>query len=240
VCDFDYSPDWSPSRREHVIRHYEWEHGVRLRRLQEFEAVGEVDGSKALLVRPDSRRFLRRQAERVSRRSIREPLGQGAYDQPVYYAEPPGAVPELHEHAVLLASGGCAVAILVLERRHLIQRYRWTARPRFELAEHLPEPVRWTIAHVWVLPALRGHGLGRGLVRLAAEGVSETPDTIGWLSPFTRSGKRLMASVTSDGFHRACGQEVPPLEEVAPPFPRHRDGGSRESTIGRDPASGSA
>lgn len=221
VCGFDYSPDWSPSRREHVIRHHEWEHGVRLRRLDEFEEVGEVGGLRGLLVRPDSPLFLRRQAERVSRRSIREPVCEGGYDKPLYYAEPPEAVPALHAHAVLLASGVYAVAILVLERRHVIERYRWAARPAFELVEELPEPVRWTIVHIWVMPALRGRGLGRGLARLAVEGVGETPDTIGWLSPFTKGGYRLMAGVTNVGFHRAWGQEVPPLEEIPPPFTSH-------------------
>jgi ribosomal protein S18 acetylase RimI-like enzyme len=221
VCDFDYSPDWSPSRREHVIRHYEWEHGVRLRRLGDFEAVGEVEGLKALLVRPDAPLFQRRQAERVSRRSIREPVDEGGYDKPLYYAAPPDAVPALHAHAVLLASGVHAVAILVLERRHVIERYRWTERPGFELVEELPEPVRWAIVHVWVMPALRGRGLGAGLVRLAVEGVGETPDTIGWLSPFTKDGYRLMACVTSEGFHRAWGQEVPPFEDAPPTFAGH-------------------
>ncbi len=62
VCGFRYMPAWSPSCREHVIRHHEWEHGVRLRRLEDFETVGEVEGLKALLVRPTSPLFLRRQA----------------------------------------------------------------------------------------------------------------------------------------------------------------------------------
>jgi len=219
VCGFDYTPGWSPSRREHVIRHHEWEDGVRLRRLGEFEDVGQVEGLRALLVRPTSPLFLRRQAERVSRRSIREPLMEGGYDKPTYYAEPPDSTPALHAHAVLLAEGAHAVGVLVFERRHVYQRYRWTERPKFELVEELPDPVRWTIVHAWVLPASRGRGLGSGLARLAIEGVGETPDTVGWLSPFTEGGYRLMARVTADGFCRAW-QEVPPFEEVPPPFPR--------------------
>jgi ribosomal protein S18 acetylase RimI-like enzyme len=219
VCGFDYWPDLSRDRREHIIRHHEWEHGVRLRRLEEFEEVGEVEGLKAFLVRPTSPLFLRRQAERVSRRSIREPLFEGGYDKPQYYAERPDSPPELHAHAVLLARGAYAVAMLVLIRRHVVERYRWTERPHFELAEGLPDPVRWAIAHVWVLPDLRRRGLASGLVRLAAEGVGETPDSIGWLSPFTKAGRRLMARVTADGFHRAWQwMGLPPLEEVPPPF----------------------
>jgi hypothetical protein len=132
--------------------------------------------------------FQRRQAERVSRRSIREPLEDGGYDKPQYYAEPPDAVPELHAHAVLLASGLYAIGILVLERRHVVERYRWTARPRFEFVERLPDPVRWTVTHVWFLPSFRGRGLGAGLARLVAKGVGETLDSIGWLSPYTRHG----------------------------------------------------
>ena len=188
------------------------------RLLAVFTDVHAGEGLTAVLVRPESPVFLRRQAERVSRRSIREPLDEGGYDKPQYYAEPPDSVPALYAHAVLLASGLSAIGILVLERRHVVERYRWTVRPRFELAEKLPAPVRWSITHVWVLRAFRGRGLGGGLVRLAAEGVGETHDTIGWVSPFTRHGRRLMARVTSEGFHRAWGQELPPFEEIPRPF----------------------
>lgn len=221
VCGFDYLPGWSSSRREHIIRHHEWEHGVRLRRLEDFEEVGQVEGLKALLVRPESPLFVRRQAERVSRRSIREPLSEGGYDKPQYYADVPDSPSELHAHALLLARGTDAVGILVLERRHVIERYRWTMRPDFELEERLPDPVRWAVVHVWVLAGMRGRGLGGGLARLAVEGVGETPDTVGWLSPFTKNGYQLMARITGDGFHRAWNGELPPFEEVPPPFASH-------------------
>jgi hypothetical protein len=218
-CGFDYWPERSSSRRKHIIRHYEWEHGVRLRRLKDFEEIAEVGGLKAILVRPTSSLFLRRQAERVSRRSIREPLLEGGYDKPPYYAETPDSPPALHAHAVLLTKEGHAVGILVLERRLLIEKYRWTEQPHFELAEKIPKVVRWTIVHAWVLPGLRGRGLGAGLARLAAEGVGETPDTIGWLSPFTDAGYCLAARVSSEGFHRAWNGKLPPLKRVPPPFP---------------------
>jgi uncharacterized protein YkwD len=55
----------------------------------------------------------------------------------------------------------------------VIERYRWTARPEFELVEELPEPVRWTITHVWVLPALLAVSACSG--RSASSGGKLTP-----------------------------------------------------------------
>ena len=162
ICDFDYSEGWSASRRAHVIAHHEWEHGVCLRRLQVFEKVGQIQDCSVLLVRPSSPGFVKRRAERLSRRSIREPLDEGGFDKPLYFAN--GSPVELLPHAMLLKHGRYGVGIAVLERRPVIEIYRWTARPTFELAHRLSETVRWTIVHVWLLPAGTwsrvGHGIG--------------------------------------------------------------------------------
>lgn len=218
-CGFDYTPEWSASRHAHIIAHYEWSHGVHLRQRQAFEHLGQVEGFRILLVRPSSSLFARRQAERVSRRSIREPAEEGGYDKPQYYAEGPSSPPELFSHAVLLNRDTHGVGIVVIERRPIIQFYRWTMRPHFELAFDLEHTVRWAIVHAWLLPELRGQGVATKLVSVAIQGVNETPDTIGWLSPFTVAGQRLVARLTVTGFHRA-GHELPPRQDGVPPFRR--------------------
>lgn len=219
-CGFDYLPDWSRSVRHHVIEHEEWLRGTRLGRPEAFECVGGVQEFRALLVRPSSCLFARRRAERLARRAIREPLGEGGYDKPIYFAEGPDSPPELHAHALLLARGKCAVGMLVLERRPVLEFYRWTIRPHFQLVRRLADTIRWTIAHVWLLPELRGHGTAAGLVHLAVEGLRETPDTVGWLYPYTAAGFQLIARVTQEGFHRAVSSDLPPLTTVDPPFSR--------------------
>jgi hypothetical protein len=217
ICDYYYSSDWSSSRRAHVIAHDEWFRGVRLRRRQDFEDVGQIQDFQALLVRPSSSLFARHRAERVSRRSIREPIDEGGYDTPPYYAEGPDSPTELSAHAVVLGRETHAVGIVVLERRPIIELYRWTTRPHFELAAELPPTVRWAIVHTWLLPELRGRGVASDLVRAAVQGVNETPDTVGWLSPYTGAGWRLIERLTTAGFHRAICK-LPPIENVPPPF----------------------
>jgi hypothetical protein len=217
-CGFDYLPDWSRSVRAHVIAHEEWLRGTRLGRPEAFECVGAVQEFRALLVRPSSCLFARRRAERLARRAIREPLNEGCCDKPLYFAEGPDSPPELHAHALLLARGKCAVGMLVLERRPVFEFYRWTIRPQFEPVGRLADTIRWTIVHVWLLPELRGHGTATGLVHLAVEGVRETPDTVGWLSPYTKAGLRLIARVTQKEFHRVVSSDLPPLTTVDPPF----------------------
>jgi hypothetical protein len=153
----------------------------------------------------------------VSRRSIREPIFEGGYDVPQYYADERFSPRVLNAHALLVARESFGVGILVLERRPVIQHYRWTSRPEFELLNSIDDLVRWSIAHIWLHPKVRGQGIADEMVRVAAQGVCETPDTIGWLSPITRRAFHLMARVTVDGFHRAV-QDLPPSETVTRPF----------------------
>jgi GNAT superfamily N-acetyltransferase len=175
--------------------------------------MGEVDGSLLLLARPTSSSYARRRAERVARRAIREPLGDGKYDWPTYYAEGLDSPPDLQAHAVLLHRGGYGVGIVVLERRPVVEYYKWLARQTFELAHRLDEgTVRWTMVHVWLLPSLRGKGIATALTRAVIAATGESADTIGWLSPFTNAGRRLVARVTASGFHRALCDLPPPGE----------------------------
>lgn len=169
VCHCDYSADWSAERRHHLIAHYEWFNGIRLRQPHAFEIVGEVQGLRVLLVRPSSPIFAKRRAERVSRRSIRESVNEGGYDKPTYFAETSNSTFLLFPHAVLIVRDGCGVGIVVIERRPIVQFYRWKESGGWELARELANTVRWTIVHAWLLPAsLRGqYGAGaRGQIRV--------------------------------------------------------------------------
>lgn len=222
MCDFDFSEGWSASRHAHVIAHHEWEHGVRLRHTAQFELVGNAQEFDLLLVRPFSSKYARSRAERISRRSIREPVSEGGYDKPLYFAHCSPLV--LLPHAVLLVRAGYAVGIAVLERRPIMELYRWTNRPHFELVQRIPNTVRWAIVHAWLLPSLRGRGVGTEFVRQTITGVRETPDTVGWLSPYTPAGLRLIARLTMIGFHRAVS-DLPSWERVERPFDRNRTAG---------------
>jgi hypothetical protein len=216
-CGLVYSQQRSPSRRQHTLTHYEWIHGVRLRQPSDFEDIGEIHGLRALLVRPSSSLFLRRRAERVARRAIRGPVSEERYDRPQYFAQGSNSPDELYAHAVLLARDMHGVGIVVLERRPIIEFYRWTTRPKYELAYELTDTSRWSIVYAWLLPDLRGCAIATGLVRLAINGFNETPDTIGWLSPYTTRGFGLIARLTLSGFHRAQ-DELPQPYAVNHPF----------------------
>jgi hypothetical protein len=139
---------------------------VRLRQLRLFETVGMVQGLKILLVRPSSPLFARNRAERMSRRSIREPVDDGGFDQPTYYARKSISTVQLHPHAVLLGRDRFGVGIIVLERRPIIEFYRCT-KPSWELAGPIEHAVRWTVVHVWILPELRRQGIATNLVDIA-------------------------------------------------------------------------
>jgi GNAT superfamily N-acetyltransferase len=148
-----------------------------------------------------------------------EPLDEGGHDKPLYFADAKDSPPELHSHAILLSRDAFGVGIVVLERRPIVDFYKWNPRRCVEFVGNLPETIRWSVIHVWLLPQLRGRGVASELVRTAIEGVNEVPDTVGWLSPYTRKGRDLIARVTKLGFHRAVC-DLPPPEVVERPFRR--------------------
>jgi GNAT superfamily N-acetyltransferase len=85
------------------------------------------------------------------------------------------------------------------------------------LAHETANTVRWAIVHVWLLPEIRGQGIATDLVRMAVQGVKETPDTVGWLPDFSLAARSLLRRLTDVGFHRAS-HELPPFGLLDPPF----------------------
>jgi hypothetical protein len=217
VCDERYFDDTS-GRRQHTVRHDEWLQGVRLRRVDRFERVGAAGTVDILLVRPSSPESIRLRAERVSRRAVREPLEEGGYDKPLYYANGVDSPPELRAHVLLLASAGRCVGTLVLEVRPVDGYYVWGPdRSRVDLASVLNDEPRWSVVHVWVLASMRKRGLARVLIDSAVRGVGQPADTLGWMSPYSNAGFGLMKRVTVRGFHRAV-TDLPMSNQLPSPF----------------------
>ena len=215
-CDFW---GWSLAERAHLVQHDEHLHGVRLRRTQRFEQVGVIGSYQVLLVRPDSDLFSRRRAERIARRAIREPVFEGGYDNPTFYAENPYyIVPEMQTHAMVAEYGRRGIALLVIERRDRDAWFRWSEQDKgYALASRASAGVSWSIAHVWLLPAFRGQGLATRLLEMAFRGFSLDPSDVGWLTPFTRGGFRLVRHFSPAGFWHA-GREPTMVDAFERPF----------------------
>lgn len=209
----------SLNERAHGVRHDEHLNGVRLRRLDRFERVGAIGAFQILLVRPDSDLFSRRRAERVSRRAIREPLFEGGYDKPTFYAENRyQIVPEMQSHALLAESRLRGVALVVIERRDRDAWFAWSdAEEKYVLASRQSAGVYWSLAHIWVLPAFRREGLATRLLEMAFRGFSMSPSTAGWLTPFSNGGYRLVRHFSPDGFWHAGGESAA-VDSFARPF----------------------
>jgi hypothetical protein len=186
-CGFRGTPGPPWLTRAHAVHHDEHYHGVRLRRPEVFDQVGQLGADPAFLIRPDSSRFARLRTERVSRRAIREPLFEGGYDRPTFCAEDRyQIVPELHTHALVVAHERRGVGLLVMERRERDAGYVWSEGE----AAYIPETEQsgggsWSIAHIWILPSLRGRHLASRLIAMALTGFGVSADDLGWVTPFT-------------------------------------------------------
>ncbi len=218
-CGYRGFESLSSFRRRHLIYHDEHFNGVRLRRLELFERVGSIGSADVLLVRPKSMRFARLRTERVARRAIEEPVFEGGYDKPTFYAENPyQIVPEHCSHALVVAQDCRGVGLLVFERRERRARYTWRENEaKYVLdIEHAAGPA-WTVVHIWLLPSMRGNHIASQLLHLAFAGFGVSPDNAAWLSPFTPDGFRLLRRFAPEEFW-AAGDE-PPQSHVFPrPF----------------------
>jgi ribosomal protein S18 acetylase RimI-like enzyme len=218
VCGFEEWAELRWSSRRHLIAHDEFLHGVRVRASHSYEVVRSGVEYSILLVRPSSPLWQRMRAERVSRRSIREPLWEGGYDKPTYYAEPEPEEMLLFPHTLLLCRGKRAVGILVLEARPIRSFLRWSGE--VELVEETVSTgeIRWTVTHAWVLPTLRQRGFATALVHTAAAGVATNIGSLGWMPPFTTAGLRLVRRVAPDGAFVASHAIPNHLDGINAPF----------------------
>lgn len=218
-CQTRYYPSIACDRRHHAVHHDEFRYGVRLRRLDRFEHVGRIDSLDVLLVRPDSDIFARRRAERVARRSIREPLGEGGYDSPTYFAEDPyQVVPSLAAHVLILAQGSRGIGILLSERRLTDARYDWSeAEKGYVRTEMADASMRWSIAHIWIMSSYRRRGLGQRLLEMALAGLGTDGTRALWVTPFSAGGHALVRKFAGLAFWHA-GDPPPHETSYVPPF----------------------
>lgn len=218
-CGFRGIAGLSLFDRLHCVQHDEHGSGVRLRHLDRFEHVGAIRSFRILLVRPDSGLFARRRAERVSRRAIREPINEGGYDKPTFYAEDVyQIVPEMHSHALLLASDARGVGLVVIERRERSAWFRWSELDQgYRLDSEESGAPSWSVVHVWLLPTLRRRGLATELLEHAFRGFRVDPPAAGWLPPFTSRGFRLLRHFTPFGFWHS-GYTPPAGDSFSRPF----------------------
>jgi hypothetical protein len=205
--------------RRHVIYHDEHFNGVRLRRGDSFELVGRIDGAELYLVRPESPRFPRLRAERLSRRAIDEPVAEGGYDKPTFYAEDRyQIVPQHHTHALVLAQASRGVGLLVFERRERQARYDWEeAESHYVLAVGIPAGGAWTLVHIWLLPSLRQKGLATRMIKMVLSGLRTEPTAIVWQTPLTAAGFGLVRYFAPQ-FFWAAGDTPPQPDTFDRPF----------------------
>lgn len=186
--------DWN--RYKPLIHADQSKFGVRLRRPDRMERVGRTSDLDVLLIRPSSSSFAKRRAEQVARLAMTEPLGEGGYGTPQYYAgDPYNIVPELHAHALLLCHQARGVGMLVCERRPVLGHLEWQ-RDLNNYGELVDEPsnVRWAVVHIWVMSQHRKKGAATGMIKILANGLHLKPSELAWMPPFSTGGKAMLRS----------------------------------------------
>jgi GNAT superfamily N-acetyltransferase len=155
-----------------------------------------MDTYRVVKVTPDSPKSLRSRAQRVGRLANAELQ----YDFGVY--DPDDEDPVRWPHAFLAFEGDEDIGILVAERRgEAIWKFTWA-----EYGTGTPPPREascpgyWSVVTIWVRPARRRMGIGRLLVETAAQEFCLDAARLGWYTPFTVDGERLVRYFCPDWF----------------------------------------
>ncbi len=155
--------------------------------------VARPDGAEVLLVTGASPEPIRRLAEQVALRAMRDT----PFHTPAYTAA--DADPDIR--VFIAREGGVAVALAVLRPR---PRWGWWSWDDYDAelrpATGVAPMTSWTVEGIWIHAAARARGLAKGLLEIAAERVEQPISSFGWRRPFTPSGEAFVRRCCPEGF----------------------------------------
>jgi ribosomal protein S18 acetylase RimI-like enzyme len=154
---------------------------------------------RVTLVRPSASLYQRNRVYALARCANREMH----YDFVPYDPWDPGNR-ELAVHAFVGRIGVRGIALLLAARRCHVWVAAWSETQPPAIID--PRPIdaragRWTIEFVWVLPALRGRGIARTLIREASRFTGVPVVDLAWYTPFSDAGRDVVHSLCPERFY---------------------------------------
>ena len=191
LCGMSYVSEIPDNVRQHKKYHDKVINGLRARPLKTDRVIWSHDDMRITVVNQPSPLAQRRRAEEVARLARRD-TPYGAED--LFNGK--------DAHAFLLHKRNRAIGFLSIEKREHVWKTSWadvdTGKEPKQIAGH---PAIWTICMVWILNRHRGSHLGQTMVNEAVGYLGCDFESVGWYTPFTESGKKLVRKCCPEMFY---------------------------------------
>jgi GNAT superfamily N-acetyltransferase len=203
-CNLSYVVGLEEDERKHAYHHDRAVNGVPSERLPEEPVIWE-DGDFRItaFAHNNSVQRVRHLAQEVSSMfNMETHFSFGIYDE-----NEEGDEDSRNAHVFLLHHQDRVVGFLLLERQASVWRIPWSVYDsdgvdydKYGLPDH---PPMWSICFVGVLKKWRRQRLATLMIREALIFLGETLHSVGWHTPFKRSGKALCQSLCPEEFYVA-------------------------------------
>jgi hypothetical protein len=196
-CGFEYVAGIPGDTHAHREYHDETVNGVRAEPLENDGVIWRDGAYRITIVNHTSPVERKRIAEKtgiVANRDLR-------YDFKPFSAAMPAD--ERNVHVFLLHHGDRAVGLLIAERCSKIWRCTWEEYANAATTHLLDHPSIWSVALVWANQRHRHKGLGYRLAVTTASYLGIPIQQLGWQTPFTPSGMKMVQRLCPDVFYIA-------------------------------------
>jgi hypothetical protein len=159
--------------------------------------VRSAGADRLHVITPQARVAQRKRAAEVAWIANREMR----YDFPLFteYEDPDGR----DVHVFLYARDDRAIGLFIIEKRsRAIWRCVWTGEKGADCGDKLNgHPPMWPITSVWTHNTHRRRNIARKTVDMGLKHLGLDISSVGWYTPFTDSGEKLVRTLCPEGFY---------------------------------------
>jgi ribosomal protein S18 acetylase RimI-like enzyme len=193
-----YVPELEDDARLHAEYHDEWEHGAHFPPDTGDRILGKVCGFDLVEAATSDPAPYRRRFMHIAIQAARDTRYSLQYD---------GGEEEVRwdGRAYALRNKHRAVALVVVRLRDDGACWRsWQDEDSGVLfSGDIDESPRRVIDFAWILPSLRRQGVGTAMIRIVAEHLGAELGDLGWTTPLSAGGTRLVRRLTGVGYWAA-------------------------------------
>lgn len=193
-CEMRYVPDYPEDEKEHKKYHDKIVNGPYGYQIKSDKTVWAKDDYRITVVNYFSPIAQKKRAQEAGFIAHTDTSFDFA---PYHHKE---ALDERNVHLFLLYRKNRTIGLLIAERRDFVQRFTWWEYENSG-GKELPkaDPI-WSIGLVWLHRKYRKFGIGSKLVQVAASYFNIKIQSIGWYTPFTNDGQKLVKSLCPESF----------------------------------------
>ena len=193
-CGMGYVPDNPEDVKAHRKYHDEIVNGLYAARIKSDKIISERGDYRITVVNYFSPPAQKKLTEKVNLLAHKDT----PFDFVPYHSKEP--FDERNVHVFLLYRKSKIIGLLIAERRDYVRRFSWREYENAGGKELPMSNPTWSIGFVWIHRKHRRRGLSSQLVQVVASYFDIEISSIGWYTPFTEDGEKLVRSLCPEYF----------------------------------------